>query len=888
MGNYKGIEIPDELVGVIDHMKSLDQDREQISILSQQWDLLTVLGQMTGSGTDMSKTREGFKTLTAKLLSALGTETLQKTVQSLTGKAQVTVDIVIRNLFERTADIGFLATDDDIREFIRIMKNPEADSLMTAEKFMQLKNRFAEYVSKYSVYENIILMDTEGQVLCQLNEDNKIKNADMNVIKAALETPKEYVETFSKTELCPGKDKALLYSFRVRESNDPKSQSIGVLCLVFRFENELEGVFKNLLTDEDWTVLTLLDDKGCVIASSDPVQVPVNSMQALAIDQKFKITKFAGRMYLSKTCSTKGYQGFKGLGWYGHAMIPLQQAFIQSKNEKETKIDPNVLHSVMDEPKLFSEQVRAIPHDAESIQHELDRAVWNGNLSSQVKTDTGVASSNKVLLWEISTTGNKTKNVFEQSINDLHQTIVTSIMTDMRFVSFLAIDIMDRNLYERANDCRWWSLTTSFKQILSKQEKTAEDIEEMQKVLAYINGLYTVYTNIFIFDNQGKVIAVSNPSESNLVGKVLNDDFTKSVLNLKSSQKYRVSSFQETELYNNRHTYIYGAPITDDVNKRTVGGIGIVFDGEPQFRQILEDSLPKDKSGASVAGCFNAFVDRNGTVISTTSKELKVGSKLEVPEGFLSVGNGTSHAAIIQWAGQYYTVGACCSKGYREYKGQNDDYKNDIIALTFMSLGKAKGENLTEKLPKNFALKHPIRLPGVEYVDIATFHIGSLWIGIPTEFVQAAIIAHRITPMPATNKSVKGVIMFGEKPIYLVEGHNSIGTTKLSNSLQDPQVVVVKTQTGPVGIVVDKLGEIPAVRKDQISASDLFNNDSVNYVQGVVRLESESDDCPMLVVVEPTEFVKCLIGDAMNSELVKKMKELQGSDFAEGNLPKAS
>ncbi len=33
-------------------------------------------------------------------------------------KSQVAIDILIRNLFERRADIGFLATDDDIRLFL--------------------------------------------------------------------------------------------------------------------------------------------------------------------------------------------------------------------------------------------------------------------------------------------------------------------------------------------------------------------------------------------------------------------------------------------------------------------------------------------------------------------------------------------------------------------------------------------------------------------------------------------------------------------------------------------------------------------------------------------------------------------------------------------------
>lgn len=119
MAIYKDIEIPDELVGYINHMVDVEGYRAELSAIGQQWDLLTTLGQMSGFGTDMSEIREGFKKLTDELLGSLGKETLKKTSQEVRSKAQVVVDIVNRNLFERTADIGFLATDDDIRNFLR-------------------------------------------------------------------------------------------------------------------------------------------------------------------------------------------------------------------------------------------------------------------------------------------------------------------------------------------------------------------------------------------------------------------------------------------------------------------------------------------------------------------------------------------------------------------------------------------------------------------------------------------------------------------------------------------------------------------------------------------------------------------------------------------------
>ena len=82
-----------------------------------EWNALMSSLQLSGTGTDMSATRQAFHALTTGLLNNLGNETLKKTVLEMKSKAQVAVDIMIRNLFERTADIGFLATDDDIRDY---------------------------------------------------------------------------------------------------------------------------------------------------------------------------------------------------------------------------------------------------------------------------------------------------------------------------------------------------------------------------------------------------------------------------------------------------------------------------------------------------------------------------------------------------------------------------------------------------------------------------------------------------------------------------------------------------------------------------------------------------------------------------------------------------
>jgi hypothetical protein len=99
-------------------MSKADEYRERLHNLQSVWDNLTLLGHLSGTATDMSETRIAFQQLSESLLNQLGKETLKKAALGLKSKAQVAVDIMVRNLFERTADIGFLAMDDDIRVYL--------------------------------------------------------------------------------------------------------------------------------------------------------------------------------------------------------------------------------------------------------------------------------------------------------------------------------------------------------------------------------------------------------------------------------------------------------------------------------------------------------------------------------------------------------------------------------------------------------------------------------------------------------------------------------------------------------------------------------------------------------------------------------------------------
>lgn len=835
---------------MITKMGNLKRHREPLHQLQSVWDNLTLLGQLSGTGTDMNETRQAFSHVTSDVMDSLAEETLKRTITAISAKAQVTVDIVIRNLFERTADIGFLATDDDIRAFLF----KHADGLAGDADAKALRMRFEEYVKKYSVYSNIILLDPQGNVLLQLDQGNPVTASQDPLIQESLFTNDAYVEVFRQTDLLPGQDVGLIYAYRITSGQD--STPLGVLCLCFRFENEMEGVFSDLITPQEWAVGLLLGADGRVIASSDHYQIPIGVELETTENEDWLLTRFAGREYLAVTKKTKGYQGYMGPGWMGHAMIPLDYAFDDDISAIVNRIDPKLLHKVMHSPLLFSQTLLGIPKQAAQIQSKLNQSVWNGNIRQ--KQEAGQPSQqtsfSKMLLWEVSNNGFKTQRVIEETVSNLYQTVVSVMLENSRFYASLAVDIMDRNLYERANDCRWWALTSSFKSILSKPQITAEGRASIAQVLGYINSLYTVYDNLLVFDGQGQIVAVSNPEYQHCVGTTLDAEWAIRTRTLHSSQQYVVSRFEPSPLYKNQPTYIYAAAIRSKDNGQTAGGIGIVFDSTPQFSAMLADSLPKDAHGEPLAGSFTLYVDAELQVISSTSAAFPVGSQFDVKPSLCRLAAGDAAFDIAIYEGRYYAVGARASSGYREYKGPIDAYQNHITALIFIPLGNAS--DIDAILDMENTMQHnqlktvSTTVPAEGAEEYATFYVDNQWFGLPASEVLEAVQATSIKPLPDSSPAFEGLMQYKGGIIPIVNMAKLLGV-KYEIPAGSRQVVVIQPseKANRMGLLVSALGEIPAIVPDQIEPiASIFPGSNIP-VEGVIKVDTQNVAQNMLIIL---------------------------------------
>ena len=390
---------------------------------------------------------------------------------------------------------------------------------------------------------------------------------------------------------------------------------------------------------------------------------------------------------------------------------------------------------------------------------------------------------------------------------------------------------MDRNLYERANDCRWWALNSTFRTILAKEQIADREKAKLTKILAYINSLYTVYSNLFLYDKTGRIVAVSNPEYAGEVGKTLSASFIHNTLSNTRPEKYFVSPFEATPLYDGRYTYVYSASVTDLHNSHmTVGGIGIVFDSAYQFRAMLDDAL-KSKEDT-----FAVFTDRQGLVIASTG-DIVVGDRLGIPASAFETENGTAHSEILLYNGNYYAVGCAGSSNYREYKS-TDGYKNDVLAFVFEQLTRdCNVSNAATRMDfmveqKDFTLSsHGTR------DKLVTFCVNNQLFALRQDAVFEAADTGSLIPLPGTGELVRGAVYYKGQYIAVVDSH-ALFRSGMDRPGSNHLLILGLSDEAFVRLEVDEVCRVLELNTNDIKPVPDFGGGSL--ISGIISIQSHN------------------------------------------------
>ncbi len=394
------------------------------------------------------------------------------------------------------------------------------------------------------------------------------------------------------------------------------------------------------------------------------------------------------------------------------------------------------------------------------------------------------------------------KDVFTRSINELQAMTVRAQLDDCQFLAALAIDILDRNLYERANDCRWWALDPLLRALLADPNAA-----ERAARLAAINELYAVYDSLLLFDANGVVIAVSTSAQDHLVGSTLTAPWSRAALSAPPGA-YQTSPFAADPLYGNRPTYIYSAPLRGSADQ-VIGGIAAVFDSAPQLAAVLSAGLPRSN------GAFAMLVDADDMLVASTDAR-QPGTPAGLPAALRAAALDGGTAQLIALGGQVLALGARGSSGYREYEGSEGRAGQRLMALVCVPLCADDGTHSAQ--PDRVDAARAVAGPSVPanattgpIMDIASFYVGRYWLGVPAVGVVEAVRFEGIVRLPNAADSLRGATIYQGETMLLYDLHKALGVA--AGSQQDAMVtVVLRGADGrQFGIVVDQLGDIPTV-----------------------------------------------------------------------------
>lgn len=646
----------------------------------------------------LAQTRARFASLQARLLGQLGSGSVAELHEELGATAQCAIDLLVRNLYERSADVGFLSTDEPLRRFCA------ADALEREAQRPALLQRLAAYRATYSVYDDIVLLAPDGRVLARLGGvDGHSPATSQDPLLAAALAARGPVERHGRSDLGDGDAAVLLYGHRV---DDGAGRCVGVLVLRFRLADEMERIFDSVADHRHQAALLLLDAEQRVVASSDSAHVPLGTRLRPGPAGELALISFGGREYLSVLRGGTAYQGYAGLGWRALVMLPPSVAFRHHHDD----VDDSA-HLTLDNSELT-----AIRAEVDAINADLRRVVWNGRLVAGLHS--GAQARLKAVLQQINEAGSRTRDRVAAAIQDLYRSSLGRAHQQAQGLARLAADMLDRNLYERANDCRWWALSPVLERVLA-QPDSAEGRRELAAVLAHVNSLYTVYTRLVVFDAEGRIRAVSNDdADAPLAEGTLDPAWLQACAALQDPQRYAVSDFVASPLSGGVPTYVYLAAVRADQPRRHVGGIAIVFDAAREFGAMLQGVL----GGRPGLG---AFVDAAGRVLASTEPTLAVGQPLpfDATQAIVVHGKTTCAAASV------------AASGYREYKHEAGGNHGGLRAVVALHLGSQERRRVAMH-------DHPVvPLPPTSRSQaraFALFHIGAGRFALPADCVLEA------------------------------------------------------------------------------------------------------------------------------------------------------
>jgi hypothetical protein len=222
------------------------------------------------------------------------------------------------------------------------------------------------------------------------------------------------------------------------------------------------------------------------------------------------------------------------------------------------------------------------------------------------------------------------------------------------------IDVIDRNLYERSCDVRWWATDAALVDCMTTGSASAA--AHAAKRLSVILDSYTVYLDIWVLDIGGRVVANGRPSLFPVVGTVnaAQHDWFAAALATRSGDEYATANVDVAAGLNGAQVATYATAIRQDgaSDGKVVGVLAVFFDWAKQASTVVNSV--RLTSGERERTCC-MIVDACGRVIASSATAGRESMRFDLPPNRADIGTYRTAAGSL--------VGYALTPGYETYRG---------------------------------------------------------------------------------------------------------------------------------------------------------------------------------------------------------------------------
>ncbi|MGJ4900293.1 methyl-accepting chemotaxis protein [Bradyrhizobium sp. HKCCYLS2058] len=253
-------------------------------------------------------------TRTGNLKSSIERMTERARGERMVDLALNAIELIDRNLYERTCDVRWWATDSAV---------VDCAAAPDAARVAHVSERLAVILSAYTVYLDLWLCDPSGKVIANGRADrfNVVGQsvAETRWFREArgLRSGDDYVAGDVECQPLLGNAQVATYCASVREDGKAHGKPLGVLAIHFDWEAQARAIVQGVrVSESDRARALLVDSSHRVIASSDGQGI-LSERVSLKLDGKRSgfYQDASGRLVAFH--ATPGYETYKGLGWYG-------------------------------------------------------------------------------------------------------------------------------------------------------------------------------------------------------------------------------------------------------------------------------------------------------------------------------------------------------------------------------------------------------------------------------------------------------------------------------------------------------------------------------------------------------------------------------------------